>query len=486
MEGDLLARAQEQTERSSPPVRAAARMRLARVQSAVDIGRARITFEMALDEIRSLPTRDRNFFFEQAQQIAAAFAPDLVREIPSVRSPHDDMNREMLVSIMLQHGHIDAAFDYAAQRDDPFSFPFGYAANLMHKLDNERKLIVLRRATDAWRAAREGELVRMEGIPQQDGHSGPARLLQLQPKYIRLIQWQWKVLPPDEALVVVHEIVRFAIEQPDLATSAGYEQGIRFTSGREHVLFEILQILRQLDAPLAESLIASHEQLAAAASRFPNGIETIHQESEERRKQSVASGATCSGGFIMTGNSRDFAYQMALRDSSNGGDFGPSIEYALERYREDTAPDSPNHAPRAFWPSTCAFRTILYRAGKRNGPEAEILLGRIPDNDLRLFAQIECVAALAGLPELPETQRKYRPRPPMKGTHMRAANGSTIRCPKCGWVPVQEARWGCKCGHVWNTFETRGLCPACQYQWEVTICYGCHEMSRHVDWYHQE
>ena len=91
------------------------------------------------------------------------------------------------------------------------------------------------------------------------------------------------------------------------------------------------------DLEVAESLTANHEQLAAAAFRYPNGIETIYQESEERRKQFLASGATCGGGFIMAGDPRDFAYQMALRQSSQGGDFGPSIEHALERYREDNA-----------------------------------------------------------------------------------------------------------------------------------------------------
>ena len=75
MTDNLLVRAQRQAERSAPPVRAAARMRIARVQSATDPGQARVTFEMALDEIRSLPSRERQVLFEQAQQIAAAFAP---------------------------------------------------------------------------------------------------------------------------------------------------------------------------------------------------------------------------------------------------------------------------------------------------------------------------------------------------------------------------------------------------------------------------
>jgi len=138
-----VADARKQAERSSPPVRAAALMRVARVQSAVDPGQARITFEMALDEIRSLPSPDRDLLFEQAQQIAAAF-------------------------------------DYVIRCDAPFSFPFGYAVNLMHKLDDQRRLNVLRRAMDAWRAPQDAELMRTHGIPQGDGHSG----------FIRLLQWQ--------------------------------------------------------------------------------------------------------------------------------------------------------------------------------------------------------------------------------------------------------------------------------------------------------
>jgi len=154
MTGDLLVRAQRQAERSAPDVRAAARMRIARVESATDQGQARATFEMALDEIRSLPGRERQVLFEQARQSAAAFAPDLLREIPTVRRFPSDSHSETLLSIMLAHGRIDAAFDYVIHCDVPFGFPFGYTANLMQKLDDERRLIVLRRAMDAWRGLR--------------------------------------------------------------------------------------------------------------------------------------------------------------------------------------------------------------------------------------------------------------------------------------------------------------------------------------------
>jgi hypothetical protein len=109
----------------------------------------------------------------------------------------------------------------------------------------------------------------------------------------------------------------------------------------------------------------------------------------------------------------------ALLQGSQDGDFGPPIEHALERYREDIAAANPNRAPKECWPSTSRFRGILYAAGKRLGQDGAVYLDSIPDDDLRLFAQIELVAALAGLPELPGTQREYRPRtvihPPHRG-----------------------------------------------------------------------
>ncbi len=58
-----------------------------------------------------------------------------------------------------------------------------------------------------------------------------------------------------------------------------------------------------------------------------------------------------------------------------------------------------------------------------------------------------------------------------------------IRCPKCGWSPRREDRWMCSCRHVWNTFDTGGVCPACLKQWTETCCLACHKWSPHSDWY---
>jgi hypothetical protein len=69
-----------------------------------------------------------------------------------------------------------------------------------------------------------------------------------------------------------------------------------------------------------------------------------------------------------------------------------------------------------------------------------------------------------------------------------------IRCPLCDWRPMPSSTWCCYglntpepafegCGAVWNTFSTRGRCPACQHQWRWTSCLRCGGWSLHEDWY---
>lgn len=61
-----------------------------------------------------------------------------------------------------------------------------------------------------------------------------------------------------------------------------------------------------------------------------------------------------------------------------------------------------------------------------------------------------------------------------------------IFCPHCKWRPGHEDRWVCHpgCSAVWNAFWTRGLCPGCAKQWEVTQCLACRRIAPHKKWYH--
>lgn len=64
-------------------------------------------------------------------------------------------------------------------------------------------------------------------------------------------------------------------------------------------------------------------------------------------------------------------------------------------------------------------------------------------------------------------------------------NNVEIKCPCCGWKPDGGAYWSCTCGHVWNTFDTYGVCPSCQKKWKDTQCPedSCNQWSKHEDWY---
>lgn len=64
----------------------------------------------------------------------------------------------------------------------------------------------------------------------------------------------------------------------------------------------------------------------------------------------------------------------------------------------------------------------------------------------------------------------------------------SIFCPICEWRPTPTSRWQCRpgCGFVWNTFDTRGICPHCFKLWRQTRCLRCREMSLHELWYHQD
>jgi hypothetical protein len=58
-----------------------------------------------------------------------------------------------------------------------------------------------------------------------------------------------------------------------------------------------------------------------------------------------------------------------------------------------------------------------------------------------------------------------------------------IRCPVCAWEPQRDDRWSCSCDFIWNTFDTEGVCPACDYRWLETMCLRCRLWSKHHDWY---
>jgi hypothetical protein len=251
MPDDLLRGPVEQAERSSAPVRAAALLRISRVETVTNRGAARKTFDGALESVRRLSGTDREFLLEQAAFIAAAVAPDLL-QTPELAPPHSF--ESTLLEIMLDHGHVQDAVSRLASQEDASEFQFGMAHVLMTRVNGaDAKLAVFRRAIEAWRNA-----------PPYDEMRPPDGT------FVEVFRWEWNLLPQEEALTLVREIVGLTAEQPEQLITAKYGPDLEITSWRAHIYFQLLDVLRRLDPQLADSLIAKNAQLKKAARRFPN------------------------------------------------------------------------------------------------------------------------------------------------------------------------------------------------------------------------
>jgi hypothetical protein len=58
-----------------------------------------------------------------------------------------------------------------------------------------------------------------------------------------------------------------------------------------------------------------------------------------------------------------------------------------------------------------------------------------------------------------------------------------FRCPSCRTAPPIGTYWRCgNCQQMFDTFETRGLCPHCSAQYATTTCLDCREQRPIGDW----
>ena len=390
MLGETLIRLLEQAQQSEPPVRAPALLRIARVVSATDQPEALRIFDLGCEALSRVAGNPAQGLTELARLAAAAISPERVAALPAsaesrVRFLFDS---EVLVRVMVEHGHVQAAVTHVMGLEETSEFPFGMAGMLLARMPagDPAGVALVRRAAEAWR--------KRFAIPEHQLHR--ARHF-----FVTLFEVHWTLLPHHEALAIVREITAEARTQTPLPATCTYdpERSVQITNVGEHRLFQVWHVLRALDPELAQSLLAEYTDLAAAVRRFPNGMESVRQEAEARRNELKGREAQC-GGFIMGGHPDDFPYMESLMQAEKDGNFGRPVEFALERYWQDALSDQPNRALKEFWPSTDAFRSVLYRAGKRmERAEGGVYLNHIPDADIRLLAEIELEAALAGLPE---------------------------------------------------------------------------------------
>ena len=285
---------------------------------------------------------------------------------------------------MLDHGHVDDAVAYLSDPGPGEAYPFDAAQQAMgsRASDDEARLRVFRGAIRAMR--------------DHQSSGGDAGFHHRDHFFTRLFTSHWTRLPAGEATAVVREFVEWILAEPDSRTRASFANGnqrVQFSSTHEQRLFEILGPLRRLDPDLAERVLKGYPHLSAVAAQFPYGQDSMEAATRAEPRPIVRE-PEAQLDYIEVGQ-RLMPMPEAIRT-----EFKDAFAVALELYASDSDRDNINGAPQECWPSAVAFRGILYKAGKHEGPVAARYLERIPDAALRLFAQIELAAALAGLPQL--------------------------------------------------------------------------------------
>lgn len=470
MSEQLLLSAREQAERSESAVRAAALMHLARVLARSDQAGAEELLEHAIGLAKKLDSNAAELLLGNAIYLAAAVSPKHAFRLYAERRRIAPFGVAIvgLVNAMAQHGHVDDAIDYLNNPLPGDRFPLHFVNNLARECHEDKiRLKLLRVATRAWKERAS------TGPSLEEDFAGSA--------FTCFLGRYWSLLPPEEAGPLLIEVFHWAFglktESHSFPLTENPEDP-QLASERERLLFLLMPALQSLEPELAQSVLTGHPQIAAAMERFPMGMQSVW---EGQRKYNPA-----TDDAMLIGHSQVIPMTEALAT-----DFQAAFREAYHRYARDTDSENPNEAPKECWPSAWEFRNILFKAGQHQGLAARKYLELIPEPDLRLFAQIELCAAVEGLPQVAgsiarhsskrRTQRNYSPAELDK---MFGPILSGIRCPRCKWTPRANNLWSCKCGHSWNTFDTRGLCPECSYQWEVTMCLQCGEMSPHSDWWH--
>jgi hypothetical protein len=466
MSQQLLLAACEQAERSETAVRAAALMHIARVLARSDQAAAEQLLEQGIALAKEVDGHAASLLLSNAISLAAAVSPKHALPLYADHRRIDPFGGAVvgLVNVMAEHGHIGDAIAYLSDPLPGDRFPLHFVNNLEPECrDDETRRKLLELAIREWR----NPAPRREGPEEQ--FAGMS--------FTALFGGYWNLLPREVATSVLRELVDWTLfmkSEPPEYTLTEDPEDPKLASGQEFELFKLVPALQSLEPDLAHYVLEGHPQLAAAVKRFPLGMRSVWdgQSKYDPARDDV----------VVIGDSEVMPIAEALET-----DFEAAFREAQKSFAKDTDAEYPNGAHKECWPSAREFRHILFKAGQHQGVAAAKHLDRIPDPDLRLFAQIELCAALAGLPQLGglTTQRRSKRRM-LSPAELDQIFGSVlpgIRCPQCKWTPRTKILWSCKCGHHWNTFDTRGLCPGCGHQWEITGCLQCGAVSPHPAWY---
>lgn len=375
----LIASAIALAERSPLAVQAPALVYLARVVSRRSRDHAERLVDRGLSAAHSLQEPARRTVLREAAVVAATVSPErALALLPSIDGdwpPLFHMQLHRMLSNMFAHGHSAAAIAYLTTTTDLERYSFSAASAAMAHADEPAKVGILRAAIRAG----------------QQWTPAVSRTRRGEDEFYRFVASFWRLLPVDEGREAMHGVVRMITGQPDRPTHSGFN-GVQFTSTHAKRLFEIVGAIRHLDPELANALGREYAELGAALERYPLGLESTYAGAADPPVPPIPPSEPAD--FVMAGGRL-----MATADAV-ASEFSDWFDYARGLFTADVESHRGDEVPRTCWASAEEYRRVLFTAGRHEGRAAGRYLERIPDPHLRLFAQIELAAALAGLPRI--------------------------------------------------------------------------------------
>jgi hypothetical protein len=395
---ELVVDALEHADKRAPDVKKAALLRIARVQLKTDPTRARATLDAGL--AAPVELAESEFGFGHLSRLAiAAVAPQLLVKLAPLEGRAAFHNESFqIANLMVKHGHIDYLRTYMLKDASLPHVPMsGFPLLMQAAQDDDERRLYLRRAAEVW-------LLREDRL-----NPGPHRM---QFSHLcGLFRRHWRILPREEAQTALAEVIDQLLAKPDQAVT-GRVCDVNFSSTHALDIFNLFDLLLELDPERAERLAATHSELAVALKRYPKGQRTILEEAEAQRVKARESEPAKGGfGFGVGGSSADFEYGMSILRARESKDFSEPLKHAASSYGEDSDRANPNRAAKEFWPSSVKYKSIFHLMAKELGDPVAPELARIKHIDLRLLAQIEFAAGLNGLPELTTMTIPHKQRP---------------------------------------------------------------------------
>ena len=190
----------------------------------------------------------------------------------------------------------------------------------------------------------------------------------------------WQHLPASVALDAIHQILdesRSDTEQISLNSASGR---ISFNDLQQYRRFELLPVLRELDATEAEKLLNASQQAQAQLQKFPNGMQSLDptirdtplKKGEESGISSVSMGVQGQLGPMLQQQQTAEAYDTRMAEISHLAEDNP--RQAIAKATMLPASDGAT-APRAQ-----ALLDIARIALKKNPSAARDALEQVPES----------------------------------------------------------------------------------------------------------